>query len=272
MTSEGVGTDAWITDAPMHIEGALTEASNVTLRVQFVVDDEPSQHRAVYKPISGERPLHDFPSQTLGRREVAAYLVSEWGGFDLVPRTILRDGPLGLGSVQEWKEVEESVTGLPASGLMDVVRPQEVLPGWLTVLEAEDYSGAPLSVVHRDDPDLASLSVLDVVLNNADRKAAHIAVDGDGHLWAFDHGLVGHVEPKLRTVLWGWAGEAVPARDVARLEVLADRLDRGGAEELLELLSRREVMALQGRIAALMRDPVFPDVPDGRYPLPWPLW
>lgn len=264
--------DAVITGAPMHIEGALTEASNVTLRVQFVIDDEPSPHRAVYKPISGEQPLHDFPLQTLGRREVAAYLISDWGGFDVIPRTILRDGPLGLGSVQEWKDVEESATGLPASGLMDVVRPQDVLPGWLTVLEAEDYSGAPLSVIHRDDPDLASLAVLDVVLNNADRKAAHIALDAHGHLWAFDHGLIGHVEPKLRTVLWGWAGEPVPQRDVARLEVLADRLDTGGADDLLEWLSRREVVALRKRVARVLADPVFPDVPGGRYPLPWPLW
>ncbi|MGC1206398.1 MAG: SCO1664 family protein [Ornithinimicrobium sp.] len=274
MTSEPeyVEMDDVLLDAPMQIEGALTEASNVTLRVQLVIDGEASEHRAVYKPISGERPLHDFPLETLGRREVAAYLISQWGGFGLIPRTILREGPLGLGSVQEWKDVQESTSGLPACGLMNVVRPQDVEPGWLTVLEAEDYSGAPLSVVHRDEPDLASLCVLDIVMNNADRKAAHIALDARGVLWAFDHGLIGHDEPKLRTVLWGWAGEPIPSRDVARLEVLANRLDSGGDTELLELLSRRELVALQTRIAALLIEPVFPDVPGGRYPLPWPLW
>ncbi|MGB3829643.1 MAG: SCO1664 family protein [Ornithinimicrobium sp.] len=272
MTSESIETDALIDHAPMHVEGALTEASNVTLRVQFVIDGVPSDRRAVYKPISGERPLHDFPLGTLGQREVAAYRISEWGGWDVVPRTILRDGPLGPGSVQEWKDVTESPTGLPASGLMDVVRPQAVPPGWLSVLEAEDYSGAPLSVIHRDDPDLASLAVLDVVLNNADRKAAHIALDTQGRLWAFDHGLIGHVEPKLRTVLWGWAGEPIAERDVARLEVLANRLSSGGAETLLNLLAGSEVNALQRRVARLLANPEFPDVPYGRYPLPWPLW
>lgn len=264
--------DVDIESAPMHIEGALTEASNVTLRVQFIVDDEPSAHRAVYKPIQGERPLPDFPDRTLAYREVAAYVISELGGWHVIPTTILRDGPLGMGSVQVWHDVPDEIASLPASGLMDVISAGVVPDGWLSVVDAEDHRGRPLSVVHRDDEKLASLAVLDVVLNNADRKAAHIALDGDGHLWAFDHGLIGHVEPKLRTVLWGWAGQELPAADVTRLAVLLDRLTGDGDTGLESLLAGSELTALRHRVEALLESGEFPDVPYGRYPLPWPLW
>lgn len=259
-----------LTNAEMHVEGMLTEASNLTLRVQFLLDGEISEHRGVYKPIEGEAPLADFPSGTLAHREVAAYVISELGGWGLVPHTVLRDGPMGTGSVQVWKEVAEP-DGRPASGLMDVVRPQDVEPGWLTVLEAEDRSGAPLSVVHRDDPELAALAVLDAVLNNADRKAAHIALDADGHLWGFDHGLVAHPDNKLRTVLWGWAGEPLPDRELTRLRKLQDALSDSRAE-LEPLLTRRETAALRARVDTLVQTATFPAMPFGRYPLPWPLW
>ncbi|MGB7448275.1 MAG: SCO1664 family protein [Ornithinimicrobium sp.] len=259
--------------APMHVEGVLAEASNLTLRVQLVVAGEPSQHRAVYKPVDGERPLSDFASGTLASREVAAYRVSEAGGWGLVPRTVLRDGPLGLGSVQEWKDIAEEQGSRPACGLMDVARPGEVPPGWLTVLQGEDSLGAPLSVIHRDDPRLASLATLDAVLNNADRKAAHIAVDDAGALWGFDHGLIGHVSPKLRTVLWGWAGQPIPEADLARLDRLAEALQEGRGEADLEgLLSVEERAALSTRLERLREQARFPEVPHHRYPLPWPLW
>lgn len=259
-----------LTSAPMHIEGILTEASNLTLRVQFIVGEEPSEHRGVYKPIDGEAPLADFPTGTLAHREVAAYLISELGGWGVVPQTVLRDGPMGMGSVQVWKDVVQP-TARPASGLMDVVRPEDVPPGWLTVLEASDRAGSPLSVVHRDDPELAALAVLDVVLNNADRKAAHIALDASGRLWGFDHGLIGHEDHKLRTVLWGWAGEGLPEREVTRLQRLQERL---GAcpEELSQVLDGREITALGARADRLIQTRTFPDMPHGRYPLPWPLW
>jgi len=153
---------------------------------------------------------------------------------------------------------------------MDVVRPDEVPPGWLSVLEGEDTAGMPLSVIHRDDPRLASLATLDVVLNNADRKAAHIAVDEAGALWGFDHGLIGHVHPKLRTVLWGWAGQPVPEADLRRLERLAGFVRQ--TQRLDELLSAEECAALAARVTRLLDTARFPDVPHGRYPLPWPLW
>ena len=259
-----------VASAPMHIEGILTEASNLTLRVQFISGDEPSEHRGVYKPIDGEAPLADFPTGTLAHREVAAYLISELGGWGLVPQTVLRDGPMGMGSVQVWKDVAQS-TERPASGLLDVVRPEVVPPGWLTVVEASDRAGSPLSVVHRDDPDLAALAVLDVVLNNADRKAAHIALDATGRLWGFDHGLIGHQDHKLRTVLWGWAGQRLPKRELTRLQRLQEGLG-AAPEELQQLLNRREMAALAARVDRLLQAQTFPDMPHGRYPLPWPLW
>lgn len=270
---------SWLTDAPLHVEGVLSESSNLTLLV--TADDSapggagvqvPVVRQAVYKPIRGERPLHDFPTGSLAGREVSAYLVSEWGGWHLVPPTVLRDGPLGPGSVQLWINTDPELVGEPAAGLLALHRPEELPDGWLPVVRAQDGLGAPLVVAHADLPDLAGLAVLDAVLNNADRKAAHIVRDETGGVWGFDHGLCGHDEPKLRTVLWGWAGESLPVQEVARLERLLTVLENEGAVALAGLLTRSEVMALVSRVTDLLADPVFPDVPHSRYPLPWPLW
>lgn len=262
----------WLATATMEIEGSLREASNVTLRVQFHDgDQERALAKAVYKPIQGERPLDDFPEGTLAGREVTAYLVSEWGGWGLVPPTILRDGPLGLGSVQVWVEVDDSLAG-PASGLLDVFPPEGLDEGWLPLVQAQGPKGEPLVVAHADHEQLASLAVLDAVLNNADRKAAHIALDPQGRLWGFDHGLCAHDEPKLRSVLWGWAGQKIPDADVARLQQLHDHLNDGGRRELLSYLDEAEVEELAVRADLLLSDPVFPALPTDRYPLPWPLW
>jgi len=284
----------WLLDAPMSVEGALTEASNLTLLVHFDLDghtegdkregaagrdvqavpetSDPPARRGVYKPVRGERPLHDFPTGTLAQREVTAYLVSEWGGWHLVPPTVLRDGPLGPGSVQQWVEAPEE-DDRPGTGLVDVVRPEDLDEGWLPVLQAQDRFGSPLLVVHADDADLAGMAVLDAVLNNADRKAAHLARDGCGRLWGFDHGLCAHPRPKLRTVLWGWAGRPLPEREVQRLTRLLETVDTpANHEEVGDLLSTVEQHALLIRIEGLLADAVFPDPPQDRSALPWPLW
>lgn len=270
----------------MSVEGALTEASNLTLLVHFDLDGappaddgqaEPGRHgepaplrRGVYKPVRGERPLHDFPTGTLAQREVTAYLVSEWGGWHLVPPTVLRDGPLGPGSVQQWVEAPEEDQGGPGTGLVDVVRPEDLQEGWLPVLQAQDRYGSPLLVAHADDAELAAMAVLDAVLNNADRKVAHLARDGCGRLWGFDHGLCGHVSPKLRTVLWGWAGRPLPDREGPRLARLLERLGEDQDEGLP--LSPLEQRALVSRTELLLEDGVFPEPPYDRSALPWPLW
>lgn len=284
----------WLLDAPMTVEGALTEASNLTLLVHFDLDEHTEGHdgertggrdgqgvpdesdlparRGVYKPVRGERPLYDFPTGTLAQREVTAYLVSEWGGWHLVPPTVLRDGPLGPGSVQQWVEAPEQ-DERPGTGLVDVLRPEHLGEGWLPVLQAQDRYGSPLLVAHADDPDLAGMAVLDAVLNNADRKAAHLTRDGCGRLWGFDHGLCAHARPKLRTVLWGWAGQPLPEREVQRLTQLMDAITAPARhEEVGSLLSLVERHALLIRIQGLLTDAVFPDPPQDRSALPWPLW
>lgn len=274
MTGSSVPT--WLTDAPLHVRGALSEASNLTLLV--TADDDPDEaletaaRKAVYKPVRGERPLHDFPDGTLAARESTAYLVSEWGGWHLVPPTVLREGPLGPGSVQVWVDTDPGVLDEPAAGLLAVHRPQELTADWLPVVQASDRDGAPLVVAHRDRPDLAGLAVLDVVLNNADRKAAHITLDRGGRVWGFDHGLCGHHRPKLRTVLWGWACDPLPQVEVERLRRLQAHLEGEGEQTLAGLLTPGEVSALGERVQDLLADPVFPDVPQTRSALPWPLW
>lgn len=266
-----------LTSRELEVEGVLTDASNLTARVTLTDEAGAATGvRGLYKPIRGEAPLRDFPTGTLGHREVAAYQVSVAGGWDLIPPTVLRDGPLGRGSVQLWVDWE-AAGRQPGEGLLEAFPADDVPDGWLPLVHGEDAAGRPVVVAHADAPDLASLAVLDLVLNNADRKGAHLVRDADGHLWGFDHGLTLHREDKLRTVLWGWAGRPLPAEDVPRLERLADTLEstdtgRQTGPALAELISPEEHQALIGRVSTLLADPVFPELPTDRYPLPWPLW
>ena len=271
--------------------GVLTQASNLTLLVDLLDGaGEETGHRAVHKPARGERPLHDFPPGSLAAREAAAYVISRVGGFDLVPPTVLRDGPLGRGSLQLWVEQEPERLADPAAGLVDVMASEELPPGWRAVVSGEAEDGAAVLVAHADDPALRTMATLDVVLNNADRKAAHLTLDTRSRLRGFDHGLALHEDDKLRTVLWGFAGEPVAPDDLARLERLTAALDRvgatpsptghhpeepvpaGDAARLGELLSVPEVAALRRRVANLLAAGVLPMPPQERYPLPWPLW
>lgn len=257
--------------AELEIEGVLTDASNLSARVLLTDEDgRPTGERALYKPARGEAPLHDFPAGTLGHREVAAHLVSAAGGWDLIPCTIFRDGPLGPGSVQLWVDWEAAGTA-PGTALLEAFPAEEVPEGWLAVVHGEDAEGRAVAVAHRDAPDLASMAVLDLVLNNADRKGAHLVRDATGRLWGFDHGLTFHVADKLRTVLWGWGGQPLPDADRERL----DRLRAHLAEDpgaIAGHLGAEELAALAERVDGLVDHPVFPHPPTDRYGLPWPLW
>ena len=225
--------------------------------------------RVIYKPVMGERSLWDFPDGTLAKREAAAFVLSAVGGWNLVPPTVLRDGPLGPGSVQLWVDAVEKHT----QSLVDVVTPAELLPGWLPVLGAQLADGTEVGVAHADRPDLASASVFDVVINNADRKGSHLVLDQSGSLWGFDHGISCHVEPKLRTVLWGWAGQALPEADLTRLRALTEWLGAPLSplsRTLQGLLSPAEVDAVGRRIGSLLAAERFPQ-PNNRGPaIPWP--
>jgi uncharacterized repeat protein (TIGR03843 family) len=247
----------------IEIEGRLVDASNTTLRAEITLDGVT--RRCVYKPVQGERPLWDFPDGTLAGREVSAYLVSQASGWDLVPPTILRDGPLGVGALQLW--IDEPAD---AESLIGFVPAYDVPPGWLPVAKARDDGGDAYALAHADDPRLARLAVFDSVINNADRKGGHVLYPATGSIHGVDHGVSFHVENKLRTVLWGWTGKALipEARDV--LAALADRLDGDLGQTLEGHLTISEVQHIRLRIRRLLRSNRYPKPPADWPAIPWP--
>ncbi|POX39207.1 phosphatidylinositol kinase [Streptomyces sp. Ru73] len=247
--------------------GRVREASNAVLYCSVTYEDRTAH--CVYKPVAGERPLWDFPDGTLAQREVAAYEVSRATGWDLIPPTVLRDGPYGRGMVQEW--IEASGEG-DSPELLALVEEEEPGPGWKAVGFAEVGEGRTALLVHADDPRLRRLAVLDAVINNGDRKGGHLLPTADGHVHAIDHGVTFHVEDRLRTLLWGWAGEPLTEEAVAALERLAAETADGQplAARLAECLTGDEITALRERIAAMLRSGVHPQ-PSGEWPpIPWP--
>jgi len=247
------------------LEGRLLSASNATFLASSALDGVSIE--CVYKPIRGEKPLWDFPDGTLAGREVASHLVSELAGWQLIPTTVLADGPLGRGMVQRW--VQEA----KGAGLVDVVPVDELPDGWLHVLDAIDAADRPVSLVHADVASLRSLAVLDAVINNADRKGGHVLVDALGRVYGCDHGVSLHAEGKLRTVLWGWAGEPLTDPDVQALEELAGRLEEPEVEAAVTaLVATHELGALRARVRRLLRTRRHP-TPSRTWPaIPWPAF
>jgi uncharacterized repeat protein (TIGR03843 family) len=251
-------------DGALEVEGRLLTASNATFVGQVSLDG--TTVACVYKPIRGERPLWDFPDGTLAYRERAAFLVSAATGVPLVPATVLRDGPFGPGMCQVWVEDD------PDQEMVDVVPAGEVADGWLHILDAEDQHRRAVSLVHRDDPALQQMVALDAVTNNADRKGGHVLVDADGRLFGVDHGVTFHADDKLRTVLWGWAGERLPEPCVEALRALRAALDADLAADLAGLLAADEVRALTLRVDRLLEAKTFP-LPSASWPaIPWPAF
>jgi uncharacterized repeat protein (TIGR03843 family) len=247
----------------IEIEGRLVDASNTTLRAEISLDGVT--RRCVYKPVQGERPLWDFPDGTLAGREVSAFLVSQAIGWDLVPPTILRDGPLGPGALQLWIEEPED-----AEALIGFVPAYDVPPGWLPVANARDEDGDAFALAHKDDPRLARLAVFDSVINNADRKGGHVLYPATGSIHGVDHGVSFHVENKLRTVLWGWTGKPLIPEAADVLQQLADRLDGELGEALEEHLMVSEVHNVRLRVRRLLRSKRFPKPPQDWPAIPWP--
>jgi uncharacterized repeat protein (TIGR03843 family) len=253
-----------LTSGEITVQGRLVDASNATLFCEL--SGGGIDIRGVYKPVAGERPLWDFPDGTLAGREVAAYAVSEALGWGVVPPTVLRDGPFGVGMCQLWVDTDESVE------LVDVLAPRRVPDGWLRVLDALGTDGQPVVLGHADDPRLRRMAVLDVVLNNADRKGGHVLPGPDGVVRGVDHGVCFHVEPKLRTVLWGWAGEQLTDEEQAALESLDRALDDDLGAELRSLLSDAEVTACRRRVRRLLREARMPFPVEGWPAIPWPAF
>ncbi|WP_328539655.1 SCO1664 family protein [Streptomyces sp. NBC_00344] len=246
------------------VRGRVREASNAVLYCS--VSHEGEEAACVYKPVAGERPLWDFPDGTLAQREVAAYEISEATGWGLVPPTVLRDGPYGEGMCQLWIEAEAEPS------LLALVEEEEPGEGWKAVAFAEVGEGRTALLVHADDERLRRLAVLDAVINNGDRKGGHLLPVSGGRLYGIDHGVTFNVEDKLRTLLWGWAGEPLTAEACAVLDALAGGLEPGSglATRLAELITAAELDALRGRVASLRSSGRHPE-PSGDWPsIPWP--
>ena len=253
-----------LTHGGIEVEGRMVDASNATLFC--AVSHAGVETKCVYKPVSGERSLWDFPGGTLAGREFATYLISEAAGLCLVPPTVLRHGPFGPGMVQLWVDTKEG------DDLVDVLPPEEVPEGWRAVLRALDRFGEPTVLTHADHPSVCVLAALDVVLNNADRKGGHVLHGTDGNVYGIDHGICLHEHDKLRTVLWGWVGEPLPEDAVAALRRLRSALDGELSASLAEHLTRDEVLALGDRTERLLTAPVFPEPNSDGRPLPWPVF
>ena len=218
----------------VEIEGRMPWSSNATFLVNVRCGDDTAQ--AIYKPLRGERPLWDF-EPGLHRREVAAYHLSETLEFDLVPPTILRDGPYGEGSMQWFVDVDHR----------------------------QHYF-----TIHEERPDLhdtlREVAVFDLLANNTDRKSGHVLIDDDDHIWGIDHGLCFSADFKLRTVVWEFGGEPIDAALIAAVSRVVERVPL----EIATLLADDEVEAMQKRAAWLTENPVFPIDQSGRR-YPWPM-
>lgn len=251
--------------------GRIRSASNATFLCQAALGDQ--RLHCVYKPVAGEQPLWDFPDGTLAGRERAAYLISEQLGWNIVPYTIIRDGPAGTGMLQRWVDQPGDGADDTASGpdLVDLVPGGRVPPGYLAVLQAYNHDGDPVTLVHADDPRLRRIAVFDVLINNADRKGGHILTGVDGGVYGVDHGVCLHTEDKLRTVLWGWAGKPVDDADLAAVSRLADGLAGPLEVALQPHLTRAEIAALARRTRDLLEHPVLP-YPNRHRPIPWPAF
>jgi uncharacterized repeat protein (TIGR03843 family) len=249
----------------LDIEGRLVDASNTTLRA--VITYEGVEARCVYKPVRGERPLWDFPDGTLAGREVSAYLVGAATGWSPVPPTVLRDGPLGEGACQLWIDVDEDED---AEQILGFVPSAHVPFGWHRIAKAQDDDGRPYVLAHADDERLARLAAFDVVINNADRKGGHVLLTPTGAVYGVDHGVSFHLQNKLRTILWGWVGDALPAETLEVLAKVRADLDGELGESLHEHLTTGEVRRLGVRIDRLIRAGIYPEPPTDWPAVPWP--
>ncbi len=231
---------ATLENGQIDLKGQFMWGSNYTFLVD--VSYEGATLKAVYKPTEGERPLWDFPSETLGLREVAAYAVSEALGWALVPPTAYRQtGPFGPGSIQQYIE--------------------------------HDSEYHYFNFDEKDRQRLHTVAIFDVIINNTDRKGGHILITEDEHVWVIDHGICFHWEPKLRTVLWDYAGEPLPENLCADVQTFRAQVASGTPfyQKLQTYISPREIAALARRADTLLGTGIFPHPPAHTRSYPWPL-
>jgi uncharacterized repeat protein (TIGR03843 family) len=225
-------------DGALRVTGRLVDASNATLYATAEIDGK--EMVCIYKPIAGERPLWDFPDGCLAHREFAAYILSEHLGLHVVPLTVLRDGPYGEGMAQEWITIDENI---------DL---------------AQFFS--------TDHPALRTMSLFDAIINNTDRKIGHLLPINADVVHGCDHGVTFHVEDKLRTVLWQWAGDIFTDKEIAILEQAIKALQGDLRTQLEPLLTKEEIDATASRVERLLTEGCFPH-PNPNWPaVPWPAF
>ena len=224
-----------LTNGDLEVTGRLVDASNATLYANCTFNG--STIPVIYKPVAGERPLWDFQDGNLAQREFAAYLISELGGFEVVPPTVLRDGPFGTGMVQQWIDINEEID---------------------------------LAMFYREDnSQLRKMALFDAVVNNTDRKIGHLLPITKDLVHGCDHGVTFHEDDKLRTVLWQWADKPLTDEETGRLEHLEVAI-ASDAGQILNLISQNEYASLLARINRLLSEKKFPSPSDEWPAVPWP--
>ena len=227
-----------LTHGDLQVTGRLVDASNATLYATAT----RGAHSLVciYKPIAGERPLWDFPDGCLAHREYAAFVVSDFLGLDLVPLTILRDGPYGPGMVQQWIDIDEGI----------------------------DLS----QFFSTDHPRLRAMALFDAIINNTDRKIGHLLPLDQERVLGCDHGVTFHSDDKLRTVLWQWAGESFNADEIKVLAIARTQINADLGDLLAPLLTEIEIRQIERRVTDLLNSGTFP-LPNPDWPaVPWPAF
>jgi hypothetical protein len=224
-----------LTSGDLDVTGRLVDASNATLYANCTFKN--STIPVIYKPVAGERPLWDFQDGNLAQREFAAYLISELGNFGVVPPTVLRDGPFGIGMVQQWIDIDENID---------------------------------LAMFYREDnAQLRKMALFDAVVNNTDRKIGHLLPISKDLVHGCDHGVTFHEDDKLRTVLWQWADQDLTNLEIDQLERLEVAV-RGDSDQLLTLITEIEFASLLARINRLLSEKKYPSPSDEWPAVPWP--
>lgn len=238
-TTERAALRELLARGEIEMQGLVPWSSNYTYLVKLTRGEQ--QAVGIYKPQCGERPLWDFEDGTLCKREVAAFELSEFLGFPNIPLTVLRaDGPQGLGMLQQF----------------------------IHHRRRENF----FTVRDKCRDEMQEIAVFDALVNNTDRKGGHVLLDDRGIVWAIDHGVTFHAEPKLRTVIWDFVDEPIPDRLLTQLEKLRAAIKTNAPlrVQLESLLARSEMRALGARLNELLRERVYPSPPQDWPHIPWP--
>ena len=247
----------------IEIEGLIPDSTNGALKLLITKGDE--QIAAIAKPDVSIRPLWDFPKMDLNKREYATFLFDRKLELGFVPETVIRDiSGIGNALVQHWIRESEN-------DLIIVQSPDNIPKSYLRVLQGYDELNKLITLAHKDDQDLRKLCLIDLIINNADRKGNHLITDGNNKMWAIDHGVSWHEEPKIRTVLWGWINQEFNDGDLDLLSLAKSTLEDWLANDF-QYLENSEIECALERLDELVKNKRFP-APGSEWPaVPWPIF